>query len=347
MKTWRVLFITFIVISFIVAFSGVTLAADKWCPDDRPANWPSNWGKWGPDDEIGTLNSITPEVMKGAAKLIKRGKVISLAMNVTPGVSPKWVGRHGLIRNMGFDGIDFLVARPFGNLAYTDSDITIEDHGSTHLDPLVHVWWGNCTYNNYPAPEIISRFKGVIKASTNAYIPKSFTKGVLIDVAKFLGKDYVDNIDGSAVLTPELIDKIAAAEGVKITPGTAVLIRTGWVKKWTGAEKPWGLADGEVGISCGIEKWLQEKKVSLVGTDNVALEAMPATKECNDFYKVGFLPMHIGVLSMLGVPMLELMDLDELSADCAKDGVYEFAFSFAPFKYYNASGGLVSPTAIK
>ena len=347
MKTWRVLFITFLVISFIVAFSGVTLAADKWCPDDRPANWPSNWGKWGPDDEIGTLNFITPEVTKEAAKLIKKGKVIGLAMNVTPGVSPVWPGRHGLIRHMAPDGADFVVARPFGNLAWTESDITIEDHGSTHLDPLVHLWWGNCAYNNYPAPEIINRFKGVTKCSTNAYIPKSFTRGVLIDVAKYLGKDYVDKIDGSPVLPPEMTDKIAAAEGVKITPGTAILIRTGWVKKWTGAQKPWTLADGEVGISCGIEEWLQEKKVSLIGADNVGLEAAPSTEECKEFYKMPLVPMHIGVLSMLGVPILELLDLEELSADCAKDGVYEFAFSFAPFKYHNASGGLVSPTAIK
>jgi kynurenine formamidase len=248
---------------------------------------------------------------------------------------------------MGPDGADFLVARPYGTLAYTESTITIEDHGATHLDPLVHVWWGDCTYNGYYAPDIISRFKGVIKGSTNAYIPKSFTRGVLIDVAKYLGKDYVDKIDGGYVLTPELIDKIAEAQNVKITPGTAILIRTGWVKKWTGAEKPWALTDGEVGISCGIEKWLQEKKVSMIGTDNVACEAIPSSKECNDFYKVAFLPMHIGVLSMLGVPMMELMDLEELSADCANDGVYEFAFSFAPLRYHNASGGLASPIAIK
>lgn len=347
MKSWRCLPISLVILALAFAFSGTALAADKLCPDDRPANWPSNWGKWGPNDEIGTLNYITPEVMKDAAKLIKQGKVISLAIDNTPAVSPVWPGRKGLIRYLNSDGADFLVARPFGTLAYTDSVITIEDHGSSHLDPLVHVWWGNCTYNGYPAPEIISRFQGVVKGSTNAYIPKAFTKGVLIDVAKYLGKDYVDKIDGSAVLTPELIDKIAAAQKVTITPGTAVLIRTGWLKQFTGAKTPWGMGDGEVGVSCGIEKWLQEKQVSLLGADNVALEAIPSTKECNDFWKVGFLPMHIGVLSMLGVPMGELFNLDEISADAAKDGVYEFAFSFAPFRYHNASGGLVSPTAIK
>jgi len=347
MKIWRFVSIFFMIVCFIIGISAITQATDKLCPDNRPANWPSNWGKWGPDDEIGTLNYITPEIMKNTARLIKKGKVIGLAMNVTPGISPKFVGRQGLIRYMGPDGADFLVTRPLGNYSFTSSSITIEDHGSTHLDPLVHIWWGNCTYNNRPAPEIIKHFTGVTKCSSNAYIPKSFTRGVLIDVAKFLGKDYVDNIDSSPILTPEMIDKIAAAQGVTITPGTAVLIRTGWVKKWTGAPKPWGMADGEVGISCGIEKWLQEKEVSLIGADNVALEAIPATKECKEFYKVPFNPMHVGVLSMLGTPILEFLDLEELSADCAKDGVYEFAFSFAPFRYHNASGGLVSPTAIK
>ncbi len=349
MKIRHCLFVAFLTISLIISISGVALSAEKkpLCPDNRPANWLSNWGKWGPDEEIGTLNYITPEVIKNAATLIKQGKVIPLGMNATPGVSPKWPGRNGLIRHMAADGADFLVKRAWGNLASTESTISIEDHGSTHLDPLVHVWWGNCTYNNYPAPEVISRFDGVNKGSTNGYLPKSFTRGVLIDVAKYLGVDYVDKIDGSNVLTPEMIDKVAAAQGVKITPGTAVLIRTGWMKKWTGAKKPFALGDSHVGISCGIEKWLQEKKVSVFGTDNVAIEAIPATEECNKFYQVGLIPMHIGVLSMLGLPMLELMDLDELAADCAKNGVYEFAFSFAPFRYYNASGGLVSPTAIK
>jgi kynurenine formamidase len=334
-------------ISLVGAFSGVTFAAQEWCPDDRPANWPSNWGKWGPDDEIGTLNYITPEVIKAAADLVKQGRVISLAMDNTPRVSPKWPGRYGLIRHMKIDGADFLVERPAGNIAWTESVIQLEDHGSTHLDPLVHLWWGNCTYNDYPAPEIVSRFKGITKGSTNAYLPRSFTRGVLIDVAKYLGVDFVDKIDGGTVLTPELIDKIAAAQGVEITPGTALLIRTGWVKHWTGAGKDFSVADGEVGISCGIEEWLQKKKVALIGCDNVAVEAIPATDECNEYYKSPLVPMHVGVLSMLGVPMLELMDLDELAADCAKDGVYEFAFSFAPFRYVNASGGLTSPTALK
>lgn len=345
MKYWRGLLVALIAMSFITAFSGVALADDRCL--DRPSNWPSNWGKWGPDDEIGTLNYITPEVMKDAAKLIEQGKVISLAMNVTQGVSPKWPGRHGLIRMMGVDGGDWIEHKLFGEAGYTESTIMIEDHGSTHLDPIVHVWWGNCTYNGYYAPKTINHFQGVTKGSSNAYLPKTFTKGVLIDVAKYLGVDYVDKIDGSNVVTPKLIDKIAKAEGAKITPGTAVLIRTGWVKKWTGVKKPWALGDSHVGISCGIEKWLDKKKVALVGTDNVAIEAIPATKECNDFYKIPVVPLHIGVLSMMGVPMLELMDLDELAADSAKDGVYEFAFSFAPFRYFNASGGLTSPTAIK
>jgi kynurenine formamidase len=133
---------------------------------------------------------------------------------------------------------------------------------------------------------------------------------------------------------------------VDITPGTALLIRTGWLKQWTGVEQEWEIENGEVGISCGIEKWLQEKQIALIGADNVGVEAMPPTQECLDTYLGGF-PGHIGVLSMLGVPLIELMDLDELSEDCAGDGVYEFALSFPPLRYHNASGGLVSPTALK
>lgn len=346
MKVRSKLIILLLTLTLIVAFSGIIRAAEKF-PDNRPTDWLSNWGKWGPDDGIGTLNYITPEVTKSAAKMIKQGKIISLAMNATPGVSPVWPGRKGLQRFMAADGADFMVNRAFGNLAATESTIMIEDHGSTHMDPLVHVWWGNYTYNGYKAEEVISRFLGVTKGGTNGYINRGFTKAVFLDVAKYLGVDYVEKIGDSNVITPELLDKVAAAEGVTITPGSAVLIRTGWMKKWTGAKTPWAIGSSHVGISCGIEQWLQDKQVSLVGTDNVAVEAIPASKECKDKYKVVLIPMHVGVLSMMGLPFMELMDLDALSADSAKDGVYEFAFSFAPFKYMNASGGLVSPIAIK
>lgn len=347
MKTLHCLFIALLTVILFLSMPTQAYTIETYCPDSRPKSWPSNWGKWGPNDEIGTLNYITPNVIKAASKLIRKGKIISLAMNATPDVSPKWPGRKGLIRYMATDGSDFLVDRPTGNLGGTESSILIEDHGSTHLDPLVHVWWGNCTYNNYPAPEIVHQVNGVTKGSSNAYIPKSFTRGVLIDVAGYLGKDYVESINGSSVLTPEMIEKIASAQKVSIAPGTALLIRTGWLKRWTDVEPEWTEEDGEVGISCGIEEWLQEKRIALLGADNVALEAVPATPECNAFYQVEAVPMHIGVLSMLGVPIIELMDLDELAKDCAEDGVYEFALSFAPFRYHNASGGLVSPTAIK
>lgn len=347
MRSLHCLCIALVTVIFLLSPSHTAYSEDKYCPDNRPKEWPSNWGKWGPDDEIGTLNYVTPKVIKAARKLIRKGKIISLAMNATPDVSPKWPGRKGLIRFVATDGSDFLVNRPPGNLAGTESSILIEDHGSTHLDPLVHVWWGNCTYNNYAAPEIIHQINGVTKGSSNAYIPRSFTRGVLIDVAGYLGKDYVDSIDESAVFTPEMIEKIASAQKVKIAPGTALLIRTGWVKRWTGVKPEWTEEDGQVGVSCGIEAWLQEKKIALIGADNVGLEAMPSTPECNEFYQVLQLPMHVAVLSMLGMPIIELMDLEELAADCAADGVYEFALSFAPFRYHNASGGLVSPTAIK
>lgn len=337
-----------LIVSFIFITSGICLdEKNSDYPDDRPKKWLSNWGKWGPDDEIGALNYITPEVILEAARLIKKGKVISLAMNVAPHVSPVWPGRHGLIRSMKTSGKDFLGKRPYGNMAWTESFICIEDHGSTHIDPLCHLWWGDFIYNGYSAVENIDFVKGAIKCSSNAYIPKSFTRGVLIDVARYLNVDYVEDINGSKVLEPELIDKIAESQNVKITPGTALIIRIGWLKRWTGTPKPWTLADGHVGLSCGSEKWIQEKQIALIGCDNAGIEATPPTNECLNYYKVVSSPMHVGILSMLGVPLLELMDLEELAEDCAEDGVYEFAISFSPFKYVNATGGLVSPTAIK
>lgn len=331
------------------------LSASAWAIVDVPVSeykkWPNNWGKWGPDDEVGTLNYNGPAQVIAAARLVKQGKVIKCSWTCAPNSYPLWGDRVGIRRYMNWSGNDAAMADKPG-MFYSDEIITVGTHSMTHVDPLVHLWWGDKAYNGYPVKDIILHDKGTIKANANAYIPKSVQRGVLLDLCRFKGVDYLGD---KYLVTPQDLDDCAKAQGVEFKPGDAVLIRTGFMKHWSdkiiksGGTLRWNATvDGEPGIGGACIEWTQKKKVGLWGADNIAVEhIVPVEPEWNEKYKVGLIPIHVAILSMLGCPLQELVNLDELAEDCAKDGVYEFMYVWPPLNFWNATGGLISPVAIK
>ncbi len=337
-----------VLITIIVILSVAAWAFEP-VPIEEYKKWPNNWGKWGPDDEIGTLNYITPQTIVDAAKLVKQGKVIPCSYEAKFFGAPLWGNRVGIERFMNWSGADVVTA-PKPGLVYTDEIIKVESHSMTHMDPLGHLWYGDKLYNGFSALENVKHDQGMLKANANAYLAHSVSRGVLLDVAKYKGVDYLGD---KYKITADELDAVAKAQGVEIKPGDAILIRTGFMKHWTKIVreqgKRWGATtDGEPGPGCDFTQWAQEKKIGLVGADNIAVEhIVPVDEECNAKYKVPLIPLHIAVLQMLGTPMQELLDLEALSEDCAKDGVYEFLYVYSPLNFWNAAGGLISPVAIK
>lgn len=337
--------------ALIVFVLGLSIAAWTFppIPVEEYKKWPNNWGKWGPDDEIGTLNYITPQTIVDSAKLVKKGKVINCSWKAEYFAYPLWGARVGVERFMNWSGADVIAAKEPG-FVYTDEIVKVESHGMAHVDPLAHVWYGDKVYNGYPAVDVIKHDEGILKANANAYLNHGVGRGVLLDVAKYKGVDYLGD---KYKITAAELDAVAKWEGVEIKPGDAILIRTGFMKYWSNIVKKegkrWGATtDGEPGPGCDFIQWSMDKKIGLVGADNIAVEhIVPFDEECNKKYKVPIIPLHIGVLSMLGTPMQELLDLDALSEDCAKDKVYEFLYVWAPLNWWNAAGGLISPVAIK
>jgi len=333
----------------------LSLCVASWAFDPIPVSeykkWPNNWGKWGPDDEIGTLNYNTPQSLVAAARLVKKGKIIPVSYESRPNGGPLWGMRVGIERWMNWSGNDAVMADKPG-MWYSDEVIKVESHSMSHVDPLVHLWYGDKVYNGYPVQEVIFHDKGTVKANANAYLPHSAQRGVLLDVARFKGVDYLGD---KYLITPKDLDDTAKKQGVEIKPGDAVLIRTGFMKHWSdkirksGGVLRWGATtDGEPGIGGDSIAWIQEKKIGLIGADNIAVEhIVPVEEKWNKIYKVGLIPLHVAVLQMLGVPMQEILDLDALAEDCAKDGVYEFLYVWPPLNFWNATGGLISPVAIK
>jgi kynurenine formamidase len=331
----------------------LTLSIAAWAfepiPIEEYKKWPNNWGKWGPDDEVGTLNYITPQKLVEAAKLVKQGKIIPVSWRAEYFKYPLWGNRVGLERFMNWSGADVIANKKPG-LVYTDEIIKVESHGMSHVDPLGHVWYGDKTYNGRPAIDNIKHDQGMLKNNANAYLTHAAGRGVLLDVARFKGVDYLGD---KYNITAAELDAVAKWEGVEIKPGDAILIRTGFMKHWAKIVSEQGrrwraTQDGEPGPGCDFIQWAQEKKIGLVGADNIAVEhIVPVDKECNAKYKVPLIPLHIAVLQMLGIPMQEILDLDALSEDSAKDGVYEFFYVWPPLNWWNAAGGLISPVAIK
>ena len=152
-----------------------------------------------------------------------------------------------------------------------------------------------------------------------------------------------------------ILDDFAEWEGVEIKPGDAVILRTGFMKHWSdkiiksGGVLRWSATgDGEPGPGGDCIAWVQEKKIGLLAADNIAVEhIVPVEEKYNKIYKVGLIPLHVAVLSMLGCPLMELVNPEALSEDCAADGVYEFLYVWAPLNWWNSTGGLMSPVAIK
>src|SRR2546421_3047542 len=155
---------------------------------------PKNWGKWGPDDEVGSLNYLTPDVIVKAAQCIKQGKVFTLQVPMAnPTGDPVWPGRQGAQRYNVIDKGHWLAGKGVefpGHLEYADDFMACFLQGSTQYDALGHVWFGDKIWNGFDATTTIG---GLAKASVTRIAEKGVVgRGVLLDVARWRGKEVLD-----------------------------------------------------------------------------------------------------------------------------------------------------------
>ena len=328
--------------------------SDDW---RRLAERVRNWGRWGDDDQLGTLNHITGDTLARAATLARRGKAFSLAIPLN-GDSP--MGAHGLRRApvhlMAIDGGDENLGQRLGNWGggregeigpvYETTPFRVNDdwiimalQSSTQWDALCHAYYDNLMYNGVPAS--MSTSFGVMRDGIDAVAEAARIagRGVLLDIARHRG---VDALEAGAVIQPEELDEVAAAQGVEIRQGDIVLIRTGWWPKYAeyGLDHgPAWQADGP-GLGWRTAGWLFDHDVAAVAADNVAVEpAIP---------REGIvLPLHMLALRDMGLMLGELWDLEALGADCAEDKIYEFFLTAPPLNVTGGTGSPVNPIAIK
>ena len=303
---------------------------------------PSNWGKWGPDDEVGSLNYLGPEQVIAAAKLVTSGKTFTLQRLIgDPKGDPVWPGRTPAERTQildesNWDGDDG-PAYP-GGLHYADDKISAFLQGSTQYDGLGHVWFGGQIWNGYDARTTIG---GLEKASVEPLAQRGIVgRAVLLDMARFRGKD---NLDPAETFTHEDLLACAAAQGVTISKRDILIIRTNFIKLFfdLGEKFYEGFCEPGLVYSPELVQWFQDMEIPNLVTDTIANEV---TFDPNNGVA---LVLHNALMRNLGVTLTEIADLELLADDCAEDGKYEFLYVAAPLKVAKGSGSPVNPVVIK
>ncbi|MFC6065683.1 cyclase family protein [Streptomyces ochraceiscleroticus] len=310
--------------------------------EDLLRDAPTNWGKWGPDDEVGALNYLdAAEVLRGAAQ-IRSGQVFTLQRLIgDPKGDPVWPGRSPAERTMimdesHWDGADAPAAP--GGLHYADDKIDAFLQGSTQYDALGHVWYGGKIWNGYDARTTIG---GLDKASVEPIAERGVAgRGILLDMARFRGKK---TLEAGETFTHEDLEACAAAQGTAIEPHDILLVRTNFLALFHERGDAFYEDFCEPGLTYSPElvRWFQEKEIPNLVTDTIANERTiePET---------GFaLPLHCALMRNLGITLTEICDLEKLAASCAEDGRYTFLYTAAPLKVHRATGAPVNPVVIK
>lgn len=302
----------------------------------------SNWGRWGPDDELGTLNLIAAEHRRAAAATVTEGVTVSCALDLSPQPAPGQLQppqRHMLLTGEGLcdaHRVDQPVPGAASERFHGASEfIGMVFHGAdiTHVDALSHIFWDKRMYNG-AAPELVNVMHGATRQAVTVASAGVVTRGVLIDVAALRG---VEALAGGEGVTPADLEAAEERQGVRVGRGDAVLLRTGFGSRRRDND-PELFADGAPGWHASCLPWLHEREVALIACDT-ATDVVPSG------YDEPPLPVHaVGIVAM-GLWLLDNCDLEELAATAARLGRWEFLFTLAPLRLVGATGSPVNPLA--
>jgi len=308
---------------------------------DEAARKLSNWGRWGAEDQIGTLNFVTPADLVNAGKLIRKGKVFALGLSLKePIQSGLFGGRWNPIHTMLATGTDAASGNqdvPFPYLRYADDAINMPCQASTQWDALCHIFLDDKMYNGFDAKLVDAR--GAKKLGIEHVRDKMAGRGVLLDIARWKGLPWLE--DGYAITNADL-DGCAAFQGVTIGRADFVIVRTGQQERCL-IQKDWsGYAGGNApGLAFETCYWIHQKQLAAICTDTWGCEVRPnETTDANQ-------PWHWVVIPVMGLSMGEIFYLKELAEDCAEDKVYEFFFNAPPLHLPGGAGSPINPQAIK
>lgn len=293
--------------------------------------WPS---RYGPDDEIGSLNEITPKKIVEAARLVREGTIYDLG-RVLHAEVPHFPGRFwqqtlvsnahlanpgrpgGMMGGWGKNEVNWIIELVTGTLQI-----------GTQLDGLNHLQIGDRFYNGHRVRDIVADW-GTTKLGIET-VPPIVTRGVLIDVPRYRG---VERLEAGQVIGLDDLEGALRAQGVAVGPGDVVLFHTGWGSLW---EDPEGFNEGEPGVGMAVGAWLVEQRIALTGADTWSFGAVPSEDPDRPFLVPQVLNAKYGLFVMENLATEVL----------AEAGVYEFMFSLTHHKTRGSTAAVIAPAAV-
>lgn len=284
----------------------------------------SNWERWGKEDELGTLNLITPAKRRAAAALVKEGVTVSLASEAQTekGVDVPCPNEWAML-TASQDGATDRIAYP-----------CIHGAGTTHLDAFAHRFFGGKMWNGYAISDLVTMGKGAARNSVLTMKDGIVTRGVLYDIPRLKGIPYLE--PGTRIFPADL-EAWERKTGIRVGPGDALLLRWGrWARR--AALGPWPIDEGAAGLDPSVIPWLKQRDIALLGWETPGYVPQPP----------GDLPrlaVHDFVLTMLGVHLIDRADFEALSEAAAKRNRWEFMLTIAPLPIPRGTGSPVNPIA--
>jgi kynurenine formamidase len=281
----------------------------------------SNWGRWGPEDQLGTLNLITAEKKIQAASLVKEGKSISLAMNLS---KKKGINNgNPLIHTLG-------TSEQWAGDTYT---INYHGYAHSHIDALCHIALDGELYNGFSAES--RKSTGVEKLGIENMSEGIFSRGILVDIPWLKNVPYLE--PGTPILAKDL-EAWEHKTGIEIASGDVLLIRTGRLEceKQNG---PWNYSQKASGLHASTVSWLKERDIAVLGSDG-ASDLFPSGVEGQSH------PVHMLVLLAMGTPILDNLNLEELTKHARLSNRWEFLFIGAPLRVEGGTGSPLNPIAV-
>jgi len=301
---------------------------------------PSNWNKWGDEDEVGAVNYLDNEEVLRGIQSVETGERFTLGVPLgrnegDPMVSDRDPIQHYMIRDRGHyeAGKDV----PGGDRQSADDVLIMAVHGSTHVDALGHFWYGDQMYNGF---DPVTTKGGLDKLSIEPIAERGVMgRGVLLDIARHRGVDHLEQNDHIPL---QELKECADEQGVELQKHDILVIRTGWLERFYDGEQELIQEFDEPGITYSQElaDWFHQMEIPAFATDTLANEQTHSEMGKK-------LPLHAAFMRDQGILFNEVNLLKGLAESCAEDEKYDFLYTCSPLKIVRGTGSPVNPLVVK
>jgi len=298
-----------------------------------------NWGRWGEEDQRGTLNFIKPEALRRGVAEVVSGKLFNLGIRFD--AQGPQTGRGGRFNPKLYASEIGKQVRPGSRSRYSDDVVHMPLQSATQWDALAHCHYDGLLYNGCKACDVLGADGAARNGVENLAEPGIMSRAVLLDVARYR---QVDELEPGYSITVDELNAVCEKQNVTVERGDIVLIRTGHIRHFTIRRDRERFTNGlQPGVAAACAEWLHDKEVAAIAADNLAVEVFSE----ETFNSEMPLPFHQLALRDMGCPLGEIFNLEGVAAECEVDGRYAFLLSAPALAVTGAFGSPVNPLALK